>query len=41
MPSSLQSNWKASPFSNTKGTKALVALPESLRQARMKSVTAL
>jgi hypothetical protein len=36
-----RAHWKASPFSNTKGTKALVALPESLRQARMKSVTAL
>ena len=32
MPSSLQSNWNASPGSNVNGTNALGALPCTLRQ---------
>ena len=40
-PSSLQSNWNASPSSKVSGTKALVdaAWPSPWRHARMKSVT--
>ena len=42
MPSSLQSNWNASPSSKLSGTNAfVVSLPESCRHVRMKSVTAL
>ena len=42
MPSSLQSNWNASPNSKLSGTNAfVVSLPESCRHVRMKSVTAL
>jgi hypothetical protein len=43
IPSSLQSNWKASPSSKASGTKALAtaAWPSLWRQARMKSVTRL
>lgn len=42
-PSSLQSNWKASPKAKDNGTKAFTAAaaPTPARQVRMKSVTRL
>jgi len=42
-PSSLQSNWKASPSANASGTNALVFndWPSPWRQVRMKSVSRL
>jgi hypothetical protein len=38
-PSSLQSNWNASPGSNVNGTKACGALPALPRHARMNAVS--
>jgi hypothetical protein len=38
-PSSLQSNWNASPGSKVSGTNAVGAPPLPCRHARMKSVT--